>query len=209
MVRAYLPEEGPPAMPDAHLEPRPLLAGPFYFVRHGQSEANVLDIIAGSIEPDLTPRGREQADRAGRLLKLSGAAAIIASPQQRAADTAAAIAAHLDLPVVFEPDLVERRWGVWESRPVASRPHYFIDPLEGESWPVFLARTRGVLERLAPPAPAILVAHSGTQRAIRAILGHDPGGEGVANGLPIRFSPPAEAGMPWAMLPIDAEGWRP
>jgi broad specificity phosphatase PhoE len=178
-----------------------LLSAPFYFVRHGESEANVASVIAGAIEPPLTPNGRAQAERAANLLMGRGIAAIIASPQGRAADTAHAIAVRLGLPVAFDPGLVERRWGVWEGRPIGERPHYFIDPEQGESWPVFVERTRLTVEAIRLPSPTVVVAHSGTHRALRELVGLDPSGESVANGLPILFAP-AAPGSPWRAEPI-------
>lgn len=39
-----------------------------YFVRHGQSEANMKKIYAGSTDSPLTPLGIQQAQETGRLL---------------------------------------------------------------------------------------------------------------------------------------------
>ncbi|MEI6701800.1 MAG: histidine phosphatase family protein, partial [Actinomycetota bacterium] len=39
-----------------------------HLVRHGESTANAAGILAGRIEVELTPRGREQAQAAGALL---------------------------------------------------------------------------------------------------------------------------------------------
>ncbi len=88
-----------------------------YFVRHGQSEANVQRVISNRDLPHpLTELGRQQAEALARLLADVPLAAIYASPIMRAAETAQIVAASKSLPVEFADALREPDCGVMEGR---------------------------------------------------------------------------------------------
>jgi len=70
----------------------------FYFVRHGQSEANAARLIADST-PKLTKLGREQAIETANSLKDIKITKILTSPLIRARQTAEIIASELGLHV--------------------------------------------------------------------------------------------------------------
>jgi broad specificity phosphatase PhoE len=95
----------------------PLLAQPFYFLRHGQIESNVRGTIAGSLNIRLTARGHAEARAAAVALERRDITAIYSSPLRRARDTAETIAAALKLPVLLMPKLAERNWGVLQGQP--------------------------------------------------------------------------------------------
>lgn len=82
-----------------------------YFVRHGQSVANQLKIIANrSQDLPLTDLGRQQGDQLAGKLKGISFAAIYASPIPRAGQTAQILAQHLGGQVLItaalrEPDM--------------------------------------------------------------------------------------------------------
>ena len=75
--------------------------GRLYFVRHGESEWNVLGRICGSTDIPLTDRGREMARETGRKIVEEGLKIdkIISSPLSRAYETATIIASFLGLEV--------------------------------------------------------------------------------------------------------------
>ena len=83
-----------------------------YFVRHGESVANLSD-RNGSKRPDdadrLSEHGWEQARGLGRRLEGEGLELIVASPMQRAQETAQGIAEVLGLPIETDEDLFEVR----------------------------------------------------------------------------------------------------
>jgi broad specificity phosphatase PhoE len=83
-----------------------------YFVRHGESVANLSD-RNGSKRPDdadrLSDHGWEQARSLGRRLSGEGLELIVASPMIRAQETAQGIAEVLDLPIETDEDLYEVR----------------------------------------------------------------------------------------------------
>lgn len=85
-----------------------------YFVRHGQSQANVDEIRAGRLDSPLTALGRQQAKQVGAAAKSLGIDYIVSSPLQRARDTAMIIADTIGLPadrIEILDLLVERDYG--------------------------------------------------------------------------------------------------
>lgn len=177
---------------------------PFLFLRHGESTANRDGVIAGSTDVALTALGEAQAREAAIALAGSGIRRIVASPQRRALRTAEIVAETLGLPVATDAGLVERHWGEWEGRPVVERSSYLMVPEGGESWEAFRDRAWAACEPVlaAGPVPLLIVAHAGIMRVLRAQLGLDFAGKGVANGLPMRFTPPETAGLPWQAEPV-------
>ncbi len=79
-----------------------------YFVRHGQSEANVGAVFQGAESP-LTATGRKQASRiAARVARLP-VEVVIVSPLKRAQETAECIKAHTTAPIITSPLFQERK----------------------------------------------------------------------------------------------------
>ena len=136
-----------------------------YFVRHGQSQANVDRIYAGQAETPLTALGRQQAVAAGEAAKTLGIDKIVCSPLSRAYDTAVAIAQAIGYPLeAIEQNAVfmERSYGSLVGKPWQfDKP---IDDIEGvESMDSIMARGRQGLALLqAMPEDVILLAAHGT-----------------------------------------------
>ncbi|MBB1492148.1 MULTISPECIES: histidine phosphatase family protein [unclassified Paracoccus (in: a-proteobacteria)] len=143
--------------------------GEFLFMRHGETGANAADVICGSTDLPLTPRGHEQARQAAVALAGCGIARIITSPLLRACQTAEAMAATTRAPVVVAEGLAERNWGEWEGRPRAILRRDQTPP-GGESPAGFRDRIRAALAAIDPGQPVLIVAHSGTDREIHAAL---------------------------------------
>jgi ribonuclease HI len=84
-------------------------------LRHGQTELSVERRYSGRGNPALTEFGRGQADAAARYLaSVGGISAVVASPLQRAYDTATIAAKALGLDVTVDDDLTETDFGAWE-----------------------------------------------------------------------------------------------
>ncbi len=179
-----------------------VLDGGFYFLRHGESQANRSRVIAGSTDSPLTPTGRLQAGTAADRLLGAGIASVFASPQVRAADTAAIVARALDLPVTHVADLRERDWGEMEGQSLDAITDRSITPAGGEAKAAFEARVMAALGGLAGPHPTLIVAHSGVLRTLRNVLG--PGDEPgwIANALPVHCTPPASGGA-WTFRTLE------
>ena len=176
--------------------PSHLFQRPFYFLRHGESEANVAGLIAGSTETPLTQAGHTQAKAAAETLSRLDIRSIYCSPQGRAADTAAPIARQFGLPVTTLDGLRERHWGVLELKPLGDIRDRSKTAPEGESLAAFEDRTWQALESIDGPSPILVVAHSGTMRVLRVRLGIGDIHGWVPNASPIRFLPPNSASSP-------------
>ena len=183
-----------------------LLSGPFYFLRHGESETNRRRVIAGSQDPALTERGREQADAAARLVSTLPIAALYASPKRRAADTARVAATALNLPVHWVDDLRERHWGELEGRPTAERKTHFMTPRGGEGWESFVDRVWSALTAIDGPAPGMIVAHAGIMLVLQHKLGIGADFKLVDNARPVRFDPPPQPDQAWRMTVVGDAG---
>jgi probable phosphoglycerate mutase len=82
--------------------------------RHGNTDWNAGNRVQGQTDVPLNDLGRQQAVDAAELLVRLRPAVIVASDLQRAADTAAALAALTGLPVNYDKRLRERFFGEWQ-----------------------------------------------------------------------------------------------
>ena len=139
-------------------------------VRHAQSEWNSVGRWQGQADPQLTEAGRRQAATAAR--NLSGFDAVVASPLQRAVETAATIAESLGLgPVLTEAGLMERDAGPWQGLTRAEIEDRWPGFLESGERPdgyepdvVVLKRARQALDRIAErvdDSTVLVVTHAG------------------------------------------------
>lgn len=83
----------------------------FYIVRHGQSEANSADIIAGQLDSMLSQEGARQAEKRAQDLQIIHFDIAFSSSSQRAHRTAKIIANKHGLPVIAVDALRERHYG--------------------------------------------------------------------------------------------------
>jgi probable phosphoglycerate mutase len=159
-------------------------------VRHGETAANLDGVWHGSIDTQLTDRGRRQAERVASFLaaRHQDATALYSSHLTRARDTAGAIAAQLGLVPMIDKDLAEYDLGSWEGLSYAElhKTHRLWDrmkedpdfaPHGGESPRQVTERITGSLRRIAAQHPgerAIVVVHGGAlSMALAAILDGD------------------------------------
>ncbi|MFE5089341.1 histidine phosphatase family protein [Streptomyces sp. NPDC056638] len=184
--------------------------------RHGQTAWNLERRFQGSTDIELTEVGVGQAQRAARLLASLKPAAIVASDLQRAAATAAELAAITGLEVAHDAGLRETYAGAWQGL-----THEEIVELYGEQYAAWkrgepVRRGGGELEtevadRAAPvvlghaeklpdSGTLVVVSHGGTIRTtIGRLLGleahHWEGLGGLSNCC-------------WSVLGEGARGWR-
>ena len=164
-----------------------------YFVRHGETDSNIRGLLHGRTDVPLTPLGRRQAGLvARRLAQLNTFQALYTSPLQRAATTAAAIAAELGLRPAIVPDLAEFNFGEFEGITLGElqsrhpdifrrigdlNDHDFRFP-HGESRREFHQRVRSVVEEVAGrhgSERVVVVAHGGViGSAVAQLNGGDP-----------------------------------
>lgn len=156
-----------------------------HLVRHGETPGNAERRFQMPGIP-LSDTGRQQAAAAAQALRelAPSAEMVLASDYARAMETARIIAGELKLPLLPEPALRERNFGIARGRlysdfteeTIASwrQPHYRIEG--GESWADVHERVAAFLEKLRndPPAREIIaVSHGG---AISVMLHHLAGG---------------------------------
>ena len=177
-------------------EPRP-----FWFLRHGETDWNASGLSQGRTDIPLNDIGRAQADRAAGQLVARGIARVHASPLARAAETARIVAARLALPVSFDDDLMETRFGVQEGQPMGDWYDGWVDgtvmPEGCETFAALRARAVAAVNRAtAAPGLVLIVAHGAWWRGFRQAAGLS-GHIRTPNALPLL----AEPGEPWRLTP--------
>jgi probable phosphoglycerate mutase len=100
--------------------------------RHGNTDWNATDRVQGQLDSQLNERGRAQAEAAAAKLAELRPDAIVSSDLSRAADTAAALAARVDLPVTLDQRLRERYFGEWQGLTMTEAAERY--PAEHARW---------------------------------------------------------------------------
>lgn len=125
------------------------------FVRHGQSEYNLLKIYSGSIDTPLTELGKQQAKQTGELLRDKNITYIISSNLSRAYDTALTIKSVIDPDNTIElestPLLHEVNFGDVQGKPYlpdTTGLAYGIESGTGESKKELYQRAEKALEHI-------------------------------------------------------------
>jgi len=120
----------------------------FYFVRHGESEANAARRFAGQSDSPLTAKGRRQADAVADELEKVPFDRVVSSDLSRTRDTAEVIAKRHGVPVEVVPALREIDVGEHTGKPfdeVAGLPEWrddgFVTWPGGETLEQVLSRT--------------------------------------------------------------------
>jgi broad specificity phosphatase PhoE len=155
----------------------------FYFVRHGQTDANIGNLAAGAgWDIDLNETGISQArELAGseHIKSCLEVQTICVSPMRRAMQTANALRSIIKAPLVQIDELREWHLGDWERRSWSDLPSLFhpeSNPPNGESQLEFGQLVAvGLNKALAHPGPVLIVAHGGVWHGIARILSL-PGG---------------------------------
>ncbi|TKA13219.1 histidine phosphatase family protein [Actinacidiphila oryziradicis] len=184
--------------------------------RHGQTAWNLEGRFQGTTDIPLTEIGVAQARRAARLLAGLQPYAIVSSDLQRAAATAAELAAITGLDISYDEGLRETFAGVWQGL-----THQEINERFGDEYAAWkrgepIRRGGGELEtevadRVAPvvlraaeklpdSGTLVVVSHGGAIRtAIGRLLGLDPYTWESLGGL---------SNCCWSVLGEGARGWR-
>ncbi|WP_019630395.1 histidine phosphatase family protein [Actinomadura atramentaria] len=150
--------------------------------RHGQTAWNLEQRFQGKTDIPLDDTGLRQARRSAALLAALRPTALLASPLQRAAATAQALADLTDLPVRLDRDLIERDGGVWEGLTAAEiKERYPAEraiwqPPGGETSAQVAKRVGAALDRAVDDLPAdgllVVASHGAALRlGMSALLG--------------------------------------
>jgi Fructose-2,6-bisphosphatase len=159
-----------------------------FLMRHAESEANALDILAGRKDYGLTRKGESDAEAvASRFLAGHRIDAIIASPLLRARQTAEPFARATGLEPRLDAAIAEQDMGVFAGKTYAqveADPAYELDkskrwdwapPGGGESYRMIAARLVPFFKRLddlrdCGPERLLVVTHAVTLRLMIATL---------------------------------------
>ncbi len=162
----------------------------FYFVRHGESEANLLAEFSNGLgKHGLTEKGRQQALSLAHTLRGAAITRIFASPILRAVQTAEILARELQVPAIPTDALAEYDVGVLEGRADAASWQVYWQVAEawlvrhewdqriegGESFDDIRRRFVPFIERLAQEQRSaaggiVLVGHGGTYRCMLPLV---------------------------------------
>ena len=153
-------------------------------VRHGETDWNLSRFVQGQDDRGrLNDEGRVQSRRVAESLREHDFHYVIASDLTRAQETATIISATLDIPLLSDPLLRERSYGIYEGGPlsnlsvnvtglangVVSDPD--VRPAGGESFRDVVRRAAFFLERVGDDPSSsdlLIVTHGGMVRALRA-----------------------------------------
>jgi uncharacterized phosphatase len=94
-----------------------------YFVRHGESVANLKHLFAGRWDTPLTPLGRDQANLAGSQASELNITHIVSSPLSRSRETAEIIADRIGYPkdkIIISELFIERSYGDLQQQPYSA-----------------------------------------------------------------------------------------
>ena len=153
-----------------------------YFVRHGESYANLNNLFTGQSNASLTRRGRAQAANTDRLLRDVQFDAIYSSDLARARETGDTIAATHKLTLQTDERLREIFGGDWEDIPfksITKFPEYDLwyhkiglsRCPNGESVAEVQARVRAAVEDIVRANPGKTVCISTHATPIRVMEG--------------------------------------
>jgi probable phosphoglycerate mutase len=105
----------------------------FVLLRHGETALTPQKRFSGSggSDPELSERGRWQAERAAEALAARGSIqAVVSSPMRRTRETAETVARRLGLDVRIEDGLRELDFGAWEGLTFAEVQQQYPDDLD-------------------------------------------------------------------------------
>ena len=180
---------------------------PFYFIRHGQTDWNLKEMIQGWTDIPLNETGHAQARSVIPILLGKGISRIVSSPLVRAHKTAEIINEHLRVPLHVADGLKERSVGVMEGtikdKSIAATDWLYVAPIEkGEHVDEFKARIASALhEVLNPEHTTLIVAHGGVYWAIMEMIGFEK--QRSHNCVPYLFVPPKDDQSSWTVHPLD------
>ncbi len=156
----------------------------FYFIRHGQTDHNVLEGQDKGVHPDDSPlnlTGIEQAKRAKPVIDSLPIRTVCLSPLRRVRETVDVVMSDRSFNHCVIDNLGECSAQIWHEM-VHTKIHG--DPTEQ-----FISRVKtGLNQARSMPGPVLIVAHGGVHWAICHLLGIEEHDWAIGNCVPVRFS---------------------
>lgn len=192
-------------------------AADLLLIRHGESAparpGQAFPTKRGHGDPALHPQGQRQAERVGARLRDTPLAAIYVTMLQRTHQTAAPLAAHLEMEPVEDPDLHEVFLGEWDGGlyriKAAEGDPIYKRALANQDWgEIPGAETRAdFFNRVRRGILRIAAAHSGEQVAVFVHGGVIAAACAIATGSePFAFHGPENGSI--SRLVIEGERMR-
>lgn len=178
-------------------------------VRHGQSTWNADGRWQGRADPPLSDLGRRQAEVAAAAVLDLGVTTVVASPLQRAHQTATIVASAIGVPLAADARLQERDAGAWTGRTRTEIEDGWPGYLAGGRRPegfetddVLHGRALAAVADVAAGAsgPVLVVSHGGLIRVVERALGSEPHAVPNLGGLDIRVEPAGDGDPPRLVL---------
>jgi broad specificity phosphatase PhoE len=161
-----------------------------YFVRHGESEANLLHEFSNrGFKHGLTQKGQQQATALAQSLKSASVTKVFSSPLMRAVQTSAILADELQVPYAITDALREYDCGILEGHSDAASWQAYWELseawIERQEWDKRLEQGesfRDIQQRFCPFVEQlvqahrlldehyVLVGHSGTYRCMLPLI---------------------------------------
>lgn len=138
-----------------------------YLIRHAEAQGNAEEFFQGSINTDLTEKGRNQLRFLSERFRKVPISAIYSSPLRRAMDTAEAINRYHALTIQQDSQLREIHGGAWEGLPWSELPQKF--PTQYAQW------TERMWEFQAPGGDAMTDVYQRMRDTLESIAQSNPG----------------------------------
>lgn len=181
----------------------------FIFMRHGETDWNLMHIGMGQKDIPLNDTGLRQAENAAELLQNVEFETIVSSPLQRAYKTAEIVATHKSMSITTIDELKECGLGKMEGQPKGDgswlekwRQDEPID--DAETFSEFTHRVlNGLSKALKLPGPVLIIAHRGVYWPILECL-NLPFND-LKNCYPVAHRAPQKQSDPWFVYDIIKE----
>lgn len=166
-----------------------ILKKEFYFIRHGQTDYNILPNNLKIDHPADTPlneTGRTQARFIEPVISSLPIQTICASPLKRVQETKEIITAKLQANHHNIADLGECTAQIWQE--MISHKMYSPMPQEGIVRQFMDRVLNGINQALTLPGPSLVVAHGGVHWALCCLMSIEEHKWAVDNCIPVHFS---------------------
>lgn len=150
----------------------------FYFIRHGQTEANRQRLLAGGgLDHPLNQEGHAQAKQLAEIIRAHiphPVHRLVVSHLTRARETAAYLSTVLGVPVEINDQFGEWILGEWEGKSAPEHGALLLgetSPREGEARADFYARIERAWNAIhSDDEPYVIVSHGGVWLALQDLL---------------------------------------
>jgi probable phosphoglycerate mutase len=166
-----------------------ILKKEFYFIRHGQTDHNLLEGLHKgdhTFDIPLNETGRNQAKLIQSTISALPIKTVCSSPLKRAQETKNLITSTVEVTHHDISDLGECSTQIWIAR--VEWGMYSALPNEGIVRQFMDQVRNGINQALSLPGPSLIVAHGGVHWAICCLMGIKEHEWAINNCIPVHFS---------------------